>query len=174
MQHTYLATVREKHWTQLFAIEQTAMDSPVKTECYKKLLREPNVFARGIYIRTARGDKLVAFVVVADRMFGPQLDITSLCTDPEYQGRGFASRLVRWVLRQQDSGQRVRSTVRERNLPAQTFLRRRGFRCIKTHPRAVKINNVWEDVLLFERPGCEPPKDLDLNTKNRLTGKPVE
>jgi ribosomal protein S18 acetylase RimI-like enzyme len=88
----------------------------------------PRTMAMGRYLGIYDGDKLAA--MAGERMrFGRHVELSAICTDPAYVGRGYAQRLVGQLVADIREKQRIPFLhVSHRNTRAKTLYERLGFR----------------------------------------------
>ena len=88
----------------------------------------PRTMAMGRYLGIYDGNKLAA--IAGERMrFGPYVELSAICTDPAYTGRGYAQRLVGQLVADIRETQRVPFLhVSHRNARAKALYEHLGFR----------------------------------------------
>lgn len=109
---------------EVLDIEKLAFEFPWCEDDFIKVLRQKNAIA----MIAEAGDRVVGFKVY--ELFPNRVHLLNIAVHPDFHGMGVGGTLVSNLLGKLSEGRRVRITteVRERNLDAQLFFKRFGFR----------------------------------------------
>lgn len=135
---------------EVLRIERAAFPDPWTLEDFMECLRDRTT----IGLVAEWGELVVGYMLY--RLHRRRIDILNLAVDPGRRRRGVGSQLIGRLVAKMPTGKWrfIAATVRERNLPAQLFLRACGFRaCCVLHGAYDGV----EDGYLMR---CEPSAPL--------------
>jgi ribosomal-protein-alanine N-acetyltransferase len=109
---------------EVLNIEKLSFEFPWFEDDFIRVLRQKNAIA----MIAEAGDRVVGFKVY--ELFKNRIHLLNIAVHPDFHGMGVGGTLVSNLLGKLSEGRRVRITteVRERNLDAQLFFKRFGFR----------------------------------------------
>jgi ribosomal protein S18 acetylase RimI-like enzyme len=136
-----IAFMRPEHIKEVSSVDTLCHENPWPIAWFASEVADKELALVAI------SDDTVAGYVIARCDAKGDVWLTRLGTHPKHRRHGVASRLVDNVIRYAEDGP-VRINVRESNLPAQLFLRYKGFKASRTLRRAAKCPT--ENIYVFE------------------------